>query len=98
MVFFAPATTNVLNIPQTKEWKRKFSKTFKNTCEIEKKLYSLHRFERHCRHCGNERKQEEHVPRHIELTAVLREILRQRIESNRIEDLNKPLDLQSKNK
>jgi hypothetical protein len=26
-------------------------------------------------------KQEEHVPRHIELTAVLREILRQRIES-----------------
>jgi ABC-type Na+ transport system ATPase subunit NatA len=41
------------------------------------------------------KKQEEHVPRHIELTAVLREILRQRIE-NRIEDLNKPLDLQSK--
>jgi hypothetical protein len=32
-----------------------------------------------------EGKQEEHVPRHIELTAVLREILRQRIESNRIE-------------
>jgi hypothetical protein len=31
------------------------------------------------------KKQEEHVPRHIELTAVLREILRQRIESNRIE-------------
>jgi hypothetical protein len=31
------------------------------------------------------KKQEEHVPRHIELTAVLREILRQRIKSNRIE-------------
>jgi hypothetical protein len=30
------------------------------------------------------KKQEEHVPRHIEF-AVLREILRQRIESNRIE-------------
>lgn len=34
-------------------------------------------------------KQEEHVPRHIELTAVLREILRQRIKSNRIERFEK---------
>ena len=34
-------------------------------------------------------KQEEHVPRHIELTAVLREILRQIIKSNRIERFEK---------
>jgi hypothetical protein len=63
-----------------------FKKTFKNTCEIEKKLYFCTRFERHADTVSQtRRKQEEHVPRHIELTAVLREILRQRIESNRIE-------------
>ena len=34
-------------------------------------------------------KQEEHVPRHIELTAVLREILEQKNKSNRIERFEK---------
>ena len=34
-------------------------------------------------------KQEEHVPRHIELTAVLREILGQKNKSNRIERFEK---------
>jgi hypothetical protein len=61
-------------------------KTFqKNTCEIERSctLHPLRETRRHCE--SNDEKQEEHVPRHIELTAVLREILRQRIESNRIE-------------
>ncbi|SHG46442.1 hypothetical protein SAMN05444396_1161 [Flavobacterium segetis] len=35
------------------------------------------------------RKQEEHVPRHIELTAALREILEQKNKSNRIERFEK---------
>ena len=35
------------------------------------------------------KKQEEHVLRHIELTAVLREILRQKNKSNRIERFEK---------
>ena len=35
------------------------------------------------------RNKEEHVPRHIELTAVLREILRQKNKSNRIERFEK---------
>ena len=34
-------------------------------------------------------KQKEHVPRHIELTAVLREILEQKNKSNRIERFEK---------
>ncbi len=39
--------------------------------------------------CEQDEKQEEHVPRHIELTAVLREILKQIIKSNRIERFEK---------
>ena len=34
-------------------------------------------------------KQEEHVPRHIELTAVLTEMLKQKNKSNRIERFEK---------
>ena len=41
-------------------------------------------------------KQEEYVPRHIELTAVLTEMLEQKNKSNRIERFeNKPLELES---
>jgi len=36
-----------------------------------------------------DKKQEEHVPRHIELTAVLREILKQKNKSNGIERFEK---------
>jgi hypothetical protein len=66
-----------------KKGNESFQKTFK-TLEIEKKLY----FAPASRHADTvsqtrRKKQEEHVPRHIELTAVLREILRQRIESRR---------------
>ena len=40
--------------------------------------------------CANQaRNKEEHVPRHIELTAVLREILEQKNKSNRIERFEK---------
>jgi hypothetical protein len=56
-----------------------FKKLSKNTCEIEKEVVLLHPLRETRRHCeSNEvKKQEEHVPRHIELTAVLREISRQ---------------------
>jgi hypothetical protein len=51
-----------------------FKKLSKNTCEIEKKLYFAP-FERHADTVSQtRRKKQEHVPRHIELTAVLREI------------------------
>ena len=35
--------------------------------------------------CEKKEKQEEHVPRHIEVTAVLTEMLKQKHKSNRIE-------------
>ena len=49
-----------------------FKKTFQKACQKEKDAYFCTRFE-------NESgiKKEEYVPRHIELTAVLREILKQ---------------------
>jgi hypothetical protein len=58
-------------IRKKKKKKRKFSKLSKNTCEI-KKLCT--RFEKHVTCESGEKKQEEHVPRHIELTAVLRDL------------------------
>jgi hypothetical protein len=63
-----------------------FQKNFQKHLRETKELYFYLPLQ-NTRHCeSNEtKKQEEHVPRHIELTAVLREILRQRIESNRIE-------------
>ena len=42
-------------------------------------------------------KQEEYVPRHIELTAVLREILKQKNKSNRIERFEKTTRTESNN-
>jgi hypothetical protein len=41
------------------------------------------------------KQREEHVPRHIELTAVLRD-LKTKNRVIELRDLNKPLDLQSK--
>jgi hypothetical protein len=62
--------------------------------EIRKRSFCT-RFERKYVKLTNEReKKERHVPRHIELTAVLREILKQKNKSNRRRDF-KPLDLQS---
>ena len=52
-------------------------------------MYFCTRFEKHVYHVTWGEKQKEHVPRHIELTAVLREILEQRIKSNRIERFEK---------
>ena len=49
-----------------------FKKTFQKACQLKKKLLLLHPLTERL-----VRKQEEHVPRHIELTAVLREILKQ---------------------
>jgi hypothetical protein len=43
------------------------------------------------------KKQEEYVPRHIELTAVLREILKQKNKSNRIERFEKTTRTESNN-
>jgi hypothetical protein len=71
-----------------------FQKNFQNTCEIEKKLYFC-TASRDNTVSQTRRKKQEHVPRHIELTAVLRD-LKTKNESNRMRDLNKPLDLQSK--
>jgi hypothetical protein len=69
-----------------KKKKKSFQKTFKKHLRDWKEVVLCTRFERHADTVSQtRRKQEEHVPRHIELTAVLREILRQRIESNRIE-------------
>ena len=47
------------------------------------------RFERLFTKSKSGEKQEEHVPRHIELTAVLKEISKQIIKSNRIERFEK---------
>ena len=47
-------------------------KTFQKACWLKKKLLLLHPLTERL-----VRKQEEYVPRHIELTAVLREILKQ---------------------
>ena len=41
------------------------------------------------RRVNQTKNKEEHVPRHIELTAVLREILKQKNKSNRIERFEK---------
>jgi hypothetical protein len=59
------------------------SKNFKSFCET-KKNFACTRFEIHQTCESNEvKKQEEHVPRHIELTAVLKR--QDKNESNRIE-------------
>jgi hypothetical protein len=53
-------------------------KLLKNTCEIKKKLYFCSRFEKHAKCCNETRNKIRHVPRHIELTAVLKEISKQK--------------------
>jgi hypothetical protein len=50
-----------------------FKKTFQKACQLKKKLLLLHPLTERLA----KQKKEEHVPRHIELTAVLREILKQ---------------------
>jgi hypothetical protein len=93
-----PATTNkFLTSWQTNKKEsgnEVFFKTFKKTCEL--KSCTLHRFERHTDTVSRgEKKNKKNTFLDIELTAVLRD-LKTKNESNRIEDLNKPLDLQSK--
>jgi hypothetical protein len=57
---------------------------------VKKTSYTFAPASRNTLTSANEGKnKEEHVPRHIELTAVLREILRQKNKSNRIERFEK---------
>jgi hypothetical protein len=68
-------------IRKKKNGNEKFlKKTSQISCQLEKLFYFCTRFEKQAK-----RIKEEHVPRHIELTAVLREILKQIIKSNRID-------------
>jgi hypothetical protein len=69
----------------------KFSKkNFKNFLPVKKRSCTFAPALRDTRCVLNKtRKQKEHVPRHIELTAVLREISKQIIKSNRIERFEK---------
>jgi len=53
----------------------KFKNYFKKACLIKKKLYFCTRFENES---SEAQKKERHVHRHIELTAVLKEISKQR--------------------
>ena len=63
-----------------------FLKNFSKTLvRLEKRLYFCTRFQRHTMCVKRNEKQEEHVPRHIELTAVLTEMLEHKNKSNRIE-------------
>jgi hypothetical protein len=72
------ATTNKFLTPgKQKERETKVSKNFKT--RENKRSCTLHLRETHDTVSQTRRKKEEHVPRHIELTAVLRD-LRQRIE------------------
>ena len=67
-----------------------FLKNFSKTLvRLEKRLYFCTRFQRHTMWVKRNEKQEEHVPRHIELTAVLTEMLEQKNKSNRIERFEK---------
>jgi hypothetical protein len=58
-----------------------FQKNFKIFLPVKKKLLLLHPLWE----TTKSEKQKEHVPRHIELTAVSKEISRQKNKSNRIE-------------
>ncbi|MGO4906398.1 hypothetical protein, partial [Flavobacterium sp. W20_MBD1_R3] len=61
-------------------------KNFKFFLSVKKKVVLLHPLRETLKQeLKGVKKREEYVPRHIELTAVLREILRQKNKSNRIE-------------